>query len=383
MGAQRPAVASLVLALFAIIWYALSLFVQALKMTHAISPSATATPQERDLSLLTVGIVLLRWRRTIYRFVAGGALLGLALALLSPAKFRSTATFLPQGSQTGASGLALAASQLGLPVPSTGGFWVSGIFVSLLKSRTLLGPLSVDTFTVAGVEGGPKSLMELLKVNSGTPALRLEKTIQLLQRKVVSASDDRRLGTVSLVVETSWPDLSLALAERLVRAVNAFNLQTRKSQASAERQFVETRVSETEKTLRAAENALQEFLLRNRVIGSPALAFERDRLQRVVALQQQMYSTLVLNREDAKIREVRDTPVITVTEAPQAAARRVPRGVVRKVGIGMIAGFAVSILVLLVRQSARAASEQASSEADEIAVLWAEFRKGLPSFGRR
>jgi uncharacterized protein involved in exopolysaccharide biosynthesis len=352
-------------------------------MTHATSPSATAAPQERDLSLLTVGIVLLRWRRTIIRFVSGGAILGLAVALLSPAKFRSTATFLPQGSQTGASGLALAASQLGLPVPSTGGFWVSGIFVSLLKSRTLLGPLALDTFTVAGVKGGPKSLMDLLRVTAGTPELRLEKTIVLLQRKVVTASDDRRLGTVSLVVETGWRDLSLALAERLVRGVNDFNLQTRKSQASAERQFVETRVGETEKSLRAAENALQEFLLRNRVIASPALAFERDRLQRVVALQQQMYSTLVLNREDAKIREVRDTPVITVTEAPQAAARRVPRGVVRKVALGMIVGLALSMLVLLVRQSARAASEKASNEGDELAILWADFRQGVPFLGRK
>jgi uncharacterized protein involved in exopolysaccharide biosynthesis len=41
------------------------------------------------------------------------------------------------------------------------------------------------------------------------------------------------------------------------------------------------------------------------------------RLEREVALQQAKYTSLVQSREDARMREVRDTPVITVLEEPQ------------------------------------------------------------------
>src|SRR5438067_2285669 len=88
------------------------------------------------------------------------------------------------------------------------------------------------------------------------------------------------LAVALLSVTTQWPSVSLALAEKLIRGVGTFNVERRRSQAAAERQFVDAQAAESERALRDAENALQSFLQRNREYGgSPQLPFERDRLQ--------------------------------------------------------------------------------------------------------
>src|ERR1017187_4665074 len=106
------------------------------------------------ISLLAFGSVLIRWRWTIIALGVCGGLLGLASGLLSTRMYQSTATFIPQGSEGGASGLALAASQLGIRVPpSAGAAWGPPVYVELLGSNALLEPTALDTVVVAE-EGG-------------------------------------------------------------------------------------------------------------------------------------------------------------------------------------------------------------------------------------
>jgi uncharacterized protein involved in exopolysaccharide biosynthesis len=209
---------------------------------------------------------------------------------------------------------------------------------------TLLTPIATDTFTIAE-ENRRAALMDLLKINTPNPAERVVYTVQRLQR-LVQVSEDRRLNGVRISVTTDWPSLSYALVNRLVEAVNQFNLQTRKSQASAERQFADVQTAEAERALREAEDRLQTFLQQNRgnLAETPRLQFNRDRLQRDVQLKEQVYSSLLQSREDARLREVRDTPVITVLEAPRLPVVREPRRSVRK---AIMYGFAGTALVII------------------------------------
>lgn len=244
--------------------------------------------------------------------------------------------------------LAMAASQFGLSVPNTGGSWGSGLFVELLRSRTILVPISTEKFSIGGQAGPGAMLMDILEVRAAKPEVRLETTVRLLKKDVISVVDDKKLGTVRLTVRTGQPELSRALAEKLLAAVNQFNVQTRKSQASAERQFIELRLTQTEKDLREAENKMQAFLSANRTIASsPQLAFEQGRLQRELVLRQQVHSSLVQSREDAKIREVRDTPVITVVEQPQRPALPASNRTTQKGLLGGLLGFAVAAIGVL------------------------------------
>lgn len=350
-------------------------------MTEPSAGPAPVLQGDDEISLLALGSVLLRWRRPIITLGLLGSVLGLASGLLSPRGYKSAATFIPQASEGGpASSFALAASQFGLRVPTTGAGWGPPIYVELLGSQGLLEPLALDTVVVAEQGGVRVALMDLLEVEAPTPARRTESAVRAL-RNLVTATEDRKLGAVKVTVTTRWPSVSLALTERLVRGVNQFNLYTRKSQATAERQFVEGLAGEAERALRQSEDRLQAFLQRNRVIASsPELGFERDRLQREVALRLQVYTSLLQNREEARIREVRDTPVITVLDNPRLPVVGEARKLAKKAVVGGILGGVLGVLIAFLAQAVAGARRQPSKEVREFFQL---VEEATPRFLRR
>src|SRR2546428_650042 len=107
--------------------------------------------------------------------------------------------------------------------------------------------------------------------------------------------------------------LSGLASELGLALVNTFNLERRQSRAAQEKRFVETRRTEARDELQVAEDRLKSFLERNRDYrNSPQLVFDQERLAREVALRQQLLTSLSQAYEQARIDEVRDTPVITV-----------------------------------------------------------------------
>ena len=165
----------------------------------------------------------------------------------------------------------------------------------------------------------------------------------------MTVSFDPRTSIVSISVKTAYPDLSRQVADSLLGAVSRFNLERRQSQASAERRFTEGRLGEVRTDLRRAEDELQFFLLRNRILGSADLEAQRERLTREVVLQQQVYSTLAQAYERAKLEEVRDTPVLTVVQSPEAALRPDSRRLATKGILGLLIGLLLGALIALMR----------------------------------
>ncbi len=349
-------------------------------MTEASAGPAPVLQDDDEISVFALASVLFRWRWTIVALGLVGAAVGLAKGLTSTRVYVSAATFIPQGAEGEASGLALAASQFGIRVPSSGGAWGPPVYVELLHSRALLEPIVLDTVVAAEQGGRRVALMDLLEIEAPTPERRTDLGVRALGG-IVKASEVKALGAVKVSVTTQWPSVSLALAQRLVRGVNKFILETRKSQAAAERQFVEVQAGEAERALRGAEDQLQSFLQRNRSIaGSPELEFARDRLQREVALRQQVYTALLQNREEARIREVRDTPVITVLEDPRLPVVGEARKSVQKGVLGGLVGGMLGVLIAFLAQGVAGARRAPSEEAREFFQL---VKEATPRFLRR
>jgi uncharacterized protein involved in exopolysaccharide biosynthesis len=350
-------------------------------MTEPSAGRAPTVVDDDEISMLAVGSFLLRHRRVITILGIVGAVLGLGFGLLQTRLFASSATFIPQGADGSSSGgLAAAASQFGIRVPSSGSVWGAPIYVEILRSRAALDPIAHDTVVVAEEGGRRAAVMDLLGVRPEKPARRADLTVRKLLQSV-NASEDKKIGAVKLTVTTRWPSVSLWLAEQLVLGVDKFNLKSRNSQAGAERRFVEEQAVEAERTLRSTENRLQSFLEQNRSLGSPELVMARDRLGRDVALKQQVYTSLMQNREEARIREVRDTPVITMLEAPRLPVVGEPRGAAQKAVLGGLAGGMLGVLIAFIVQALAGAQRTSSDEAREFFGLVSEltpkfFRKG-------
>ena len=270
--------------------------------------------------------VLRRWRP-----IAALALAGLAVGAASTVFFDYVAqsSFRPHERDESLSSLSGLASQFGLSLPglSLGGEGESLHFYGrLLRSREILTQLATTTFTApADGEGGRPvtgNLLQLLEISGDDEQERLLNAVEELEDRVsVSLDLDARL--VTLETRDSRPELAVLMNRRLLELANSFNLTQRQTQATAEREFVETRVEDAQSELGAAEAQMEEFLENNRTYeSSPQLSFEAARLQRRIDLQQQVYTTLAQAYEQARIEEVRNTPVITIVDAPEGSAER-------------------------------------------------------------
>lgn len=331
-----------------------------------------------DISLMALASAVLRRRKLIAVLAVVGAVVGLLVGLLSTRVYRASATFIPQGAESAQSGLALAASQFGIRVPTSGGGWGPAVYVELLGSRAILEPLALDTVTVEEMGGKRMAVLDLFKIKGGTREEQVDRMVRQLQ-VIVRANDVKPLNAVKFAVLTEWASVSKQFADGLVKGINEFNYSTRKSQASAEREFVEKQAASAERSLRGAEEKLKDFALHNRSMASADLILERERLQREVALNMQVYTTLLQSREEARIREVRDTPVITVIESPKKPVSGEARHSVQKAIYGFAAGIAIAVMLALLIEAIATARASASPAAREFFQL---AHAALPRFLR-
>jgi uncharacterized protein involved in exopolysaccharide biosynthesis len=353
--------------------------------SHQVGGGPTAVigrPVDDEISLWEVLAVLLRRRGTIVLSVLLCVAAAVAYTLLRSDDFTSEASFRPQGSEASASQLMALAGQFGMNIPGVGGEELSPAFYQeLLASREILQRVADRSYSVEGM--GPSPLVDLLEVEADTEALRIETAIDVLRDNLVAVTTGRETGVVTVAVTTEWPELSQALGERLLAEVQVFNQDTRRSQAAAERAFVEALVDSARLALNSAEDSMQEFLQANRRFeDSPELSFQRDRLQREITRQQQVYTGVLQAFDEARIAEVRDTPVITVLQSPYLPPGPDDRSLLLAVALGLVlGGMGGIVLAFLVEAVRRPAPGDPARE--DFQRAWDALVGSIPLVGRR
>lgn len=288
-----------------------------------------------DISLLSLANVLLRRRVTVVGSMLAVAFVVGMFSLTSRRTHTSSATFVPQStsSQSSLGGLA---AQFGFIPPGAEANQSPEFYAELLKSRRILEGVVDTRYRTPTDSVG--LLTTILKGSGRTPAIRRENAIKRLSQ-ATSTTVSRNTGIVRLAVRMDDAVLAQRVTARYLELVNEFNLMTRQSQAAAEREFSGNRVAEVKVDLKRAEDSLQNFLQHNRDYrSSPELTFRSERLTRDVTMHQQIYTALVQAYEQAKIEEVRDTPVITIIETPQVPVRPDRRRTILKTILGLILG---------------------------------------------
>jgi uncharacterized protein involved in exopolysaccharide biosynthesis len=354
--------------------------------TDTMNPGLVREPvsaADEPISLFAIGAMLLRNRWRIARWTVIGGAIAAALVLNRPALYKASASFIPQSSDAGRSGLASLASQFGVAIPVANQSQSPDFYNQLLTSRVVLSQVARDTITVPELGGRRMALLDVFNIDAETPKRREEIAVKRL-RRIVKPMVSRNSGSVEVSVMTEWPSVSLAIVSSLVDGVNQFNQRARQSQAAVERKFVESRMAVASEDLRAAEDRLTAFLRANRQFeGSPQLVFERERLQRDVYLRQETFTTLTQAYEDVRIREVRDTPVITVLEPPAVPSVPEPRGRVVAVILGLLIGGLLGMLLALVSEMFLRRRRAGNPEADELVAVISDMKAEMLGRARR
>jgi uncharacterized protein involved in exopolysaccharide biosynthesis len=328
-------------------------------------------PAEQEVvSLLSIVNMVLRNRYLVAGTVFFATSLVVLITLLWPRNYTAESSFMLQSRQNLPANLAGLASQFGVALPTGEANQSPAFYAELLQSREILSAVVDSPITLhEGVAVRKAALADWFKISGATAALQREKTIKKL-RKAVAASVSARTGVATLRVTTRNPELSERISERMLSWLNAFNLEKRQSQASAERRFTEARVEEARQQLREAEERLLVFTQRNRdTRSSPLFSLEQDRLSREVSMRQQIYTSLVQAYDRAKIEEVRDTPVITVLQAPEQPVRADPLYLPIKLILTVIVALVVGIWFAMGREALSPRRATPAAPQTEFAAL--------------
>ena len=276
------------------------------------------------------------------------------VTLLLGREYTATGSFAPQAASSSLARFAGVAAQLGVAIPTSQANESPDFYADLLRSRHLLGELVESRYAMpGGSDSVTGRLVDLYGFKSGDSASREDKAIRRLDRHL-SVSVASKTGVVTFQVTTWSPQLSKEVADRALEVLNQFNLERRQSRAGAERRFVEQRLHDAQGDLREAEDRLQGWLQENRDYkSSPRLVFEFQRLQNEVTLKETLVNTLAQSFEQARIDEVRDTPVLTVVEDPVIPTRPDSRHLIAKAVLSLLLGFGLGAILAMSRESWR------------------------------
>jgi len=290
------------------------------------APSPQAPEFEDESSVLEILNVLLKRWRVVIGLPLVVALVVLGISFLVAPIYTATTSFVPEtGSEGGMpAGLGALAGQLGISFGSEASE-SPRFYAQVAKSRGILDRLLLSRYVNprnSAQVGDSTTLLAILRRGGRNGVDSLERGAKKLAR-LIAVGVDAQTNIVTIKVESHYPELAAAVANRLVAYLNDFNTQSRQSQARERRKFTEQRVAAGEQELRDAEEALKRFYQANRSWQqSPQLVFEEGQLKRQVDLRQELYRTLRREYETARIQEVNDTPVITVIDAAVVPQRK-------------------------------------------------------------
>lgn len=324
--------------------------------------------------------MLRRWK-LVAGLTVGAGFVAAFIAIAIPRSYAATTTFVSAawGRSTLPIDLATLATQFGFNIGPPNTAVSSDFFVEILRSRELLGATLESAFDDPEHPHSQRALIDILDVRGKTPGQRTDRGIRLLEART-SERVDRRTDIVSLRVEGRPPALIAAVANRMVQLLNQFNLERLQLQSRERRRFTETRRDEAERELSDAEARHVRFVAANpRYRASPVRALEENRLARQVELRQEVFQTLTREYEQARLAEVRDTPVLTIIDAavPPERPSFPPRTLI--VLLSMLAGGLTALALIYAGEYGRAAERGHGSEYREFADAWhramAELRK--------
>ena len=339
------------------------------------NPQQTAPPyyyEEDTISLSDILLVLAKQLKLliITPLVFGVITAFYVLFMVGPT-YVSSAKIMSSGGGSSTSQLQGLAAQFGVAVPSGGGENAQWVYPELIKSRTLARALLDRKFDTN--EYGPeKSLLQILTYGDEEPEVGpdtlMKFGIESYLGMINVEQDKQQIYTVT--VSTFEPQFAADLCAALIEELDKHQRAYKTEKVKETRLFIEGRIVDVQKELEEAEEALKDFVDRNRQIqGSPALLLEQQRLTREASVLTGVFTTLKQQLEMTKIDEVKESTLVQVLDPPEAPLYRDKPKRKLSVLLSLILGFGFAVVVAFVKEYASNSDDEEKGKLREITEL--------------
>ncbi len=229
-------------------------------------------------------------------------------------------------------------------------------YKELMRSRVVLTTLAGTQFSLPE-SARVASLYTYYHTHADSLTARLTEAMVRRLQKDLDATVDVRTGVIRVTLTAADARLASDMLDSVIAITNRFAVSNLRGRAKARREFIEEQVAQARQYLVIAEDSLRMFYEHNRrTADSPQLQFEEARLRRRVDLRQEIYVTLSRDLEQARIDEVRDTPILNVVDPPVPPTRHDSPKRTALTILGAFLG-AVTAIAGLVTQHSRTANQ--------------------------
>ena len=285
-------------------------------------PPAYEEVDENPIRPLAILNTLLRRRWIIVGVASVVTSIAIVMMLLATPIFTATAKFLPSQSAAVSSRMgAIIEGQLstsGRDDPST------DYYVALVQSPSFLRAVAVREYKDA--DGTMKPLVAIYNPPGASEAERERRAVERLSKVVdVSAARTQTPNLpriITLECKATSPTLAADICSAILEEIKRHNNDVRGGKARQNREFVKSQLDTAKKELDEATESFATFTARNRKIVSPALEADRDRLERLVRVKEDVYNTLSRQLVLARIEEQETRPSIEMIQSPEPPLQR-------------------------------------------------------------
>lgn len=284
------------------------------------TPLESAMP--RPVFNLEVAFSVLWASRKLIAVITGSVTAAaIIISYLLPQYFASTVVILPEASQSklaALGGLSDLASLAGVNVGAEAS--PTKLYPVIVKSEAVLKNVIYRKYRTKAFTDSV-TLVQLWDGGEENPLLAYETVLRSLRDELdVSLDSKTNVLTVSLL--TKEPQLSADIVNAIAHELDVFSRTKRTTNASAQRKWIEGRLTEVKADLENSEIALKDFRENNRrVVDSPDLLLQQGRFIREVEISSALFAELKKQYEVAKIEEIKNIPIVNVMDAGRPAAK--------------------------------------------------------------
>ncbi len=344
--------------------------------------------EEQEIDLLELASKIWDARKTIFKWGAIGAVVGLVIAFSIPKEYTTTIKLAPEtGTDGKASGMSELAAKAGISLGNASG--ADAVYPQLYPDVVASVPFAISLFDVPVVaDDGEKNttvrkfleedtsapwwsavmalpgkaiggILSLFKdeeeeaAGDGVNPFRLTKDERAIVEALnarIGADVDTKTSVITLSATMQDPVVSALLADTVALRLQEYVTEYRTEKARQDLAYAQKLNDEAKAEYYKVQKQLADYLDRNQGIVLKSGQTERDRLQNEVSLAFSLYNQTSTQLQAAKAKVQQTTPVYTVVQpatVPLLASK--PSKMLILVGCVFLAVVAASAWVLFLK----------------------------------